>query len=269
MVLHHYTGAGNDFLIADGRAVSCVALQDVEVISRLCAEYGTDGLMILEASDTHDFTMLYFNSDGSGGMMCGNGGRCIVAFAKDMGVVGDSCRFLAPDGEHEAEILADGGAVKTVRLKMIDVNGITGYEDGDFLNTGTRHFVRLVEDVNSIDVDTVGREVRHRPAFAPQGTNVNFVEPSQGRLIVRTFEKGVEAETLACGTGIVASAMASYNRGVEPSSREGERVRYDILARRGDSLAVDFIPATDGGFAASSVYLTGPAEKLEQFEISL
>ena len=269
MILHHYTGAGNDFLIADGRSQDCMMLQDVKVISRLCAQYGTDGLMVLDSSDTHDFEMLYFNSDGSGGMMCGNGGRCIVAFAKDMGVVGDSCRFMAPDGEHEAQILSDEGAVKTVRLKMIDVHGITVYEDGDFLNTGTRHFVRLVENVDAVDVENVGREVRHRMEFAPQGTNVNFVEPKDNRLFVRTFEKGVEAETLACGTGIVASALASYCNGVEPSSFDQQRVRYDITARRGDALAVDFIPTTDEGFEASSVYLTGPAEKLEEFEISL
>jgi len=264
MELFYYSGAGNDFVVADGREQDCSRLQEADTISRLCEKYGTDGLMILENSDTTDFRMLYFNSDGSGGMMCGNGGRCIVAFAVDLGVVeGGHCRFEAPDGEHEADIQSDDGALKVVRLKMIDVESVTNYPDGCFLNTGTRHFVRLVEDVDGTDVDTLGKEIRWRSEFAPQGTNVNFVTPSDGALKVRTFEKGVEGETLACGTGIVASAVAAWAAAVPPTSSEGTRVRYAIHARR-DDLAVDFVPAS-GDKVATSVFLTGPAERIKQF----
>lgn len=269
MIFHHYTGAGNNFLIADSRFADSSMITAGDTISRLCAEYHTDGLMVLEQSERSDFRMLFFNPDGSGGMMCGNGGRCIVAFAADLGIIGTSCRFAAPDGMHEAEVLADDGKVKTVRLKMIDVQEVEKFSDGLFLNTGTRHFVRLVNDIEAVDVERIGAEIRHRPAFAPEGTNVNFVEPRNGRLHVRTFEKGVEGETLACGTGIVASAVAAFDAGVAPSSRDGARLRYDVTARRGDSLAVDFVPGGDPSSYVASVYLTGPAEKLEEFDIAL
>jgi len=270
MELYHYTGAGNNFLIADGRGRDCSMLEDAVSIVELCKEYKTDGLMVMESSNEYDFKMLFFNPDGSGGMMCGNGGRCIVAFAKDMGVIGDTCTFLAPDGVHKAEILEDDGVLKTVRLKMVDVHGLDEHSDGIFLNTGTRHFVCRVADIDAVDVEGVGAAIRHRPVFAPEGTNVNFVEPRDGRLYVRTFEKGVEGETLACGTGIVASAIAACNGGVTPSSEEGIRVSYDVIARRGDKLAVDFVPSGDfNGFTASSVYLTGPAEKLGTFNVTL
>jgi len=269
MILYHYTGAGNNFLIADGREQDCSLIKEADCIIALCADFHTDGLMILENSSSTDFRMLFYNPDGSGGMMCGNGGRCIVAFARDMGVIGDNCTFRAPDGIHEAEVISDNGALKTVRLKMIDVHGIAEYPDGVFLNTGTRHFVRRVENIESVDVEKEGPVVRHRGDFAPEGTNVNFVEPRDGRLYVRTFEKGVEGETLACGTGIVASAIAACAYGIAPSSENGGRLHYDITARRGDALAVDFIPSMGEVFEATSVYLTGPAEKLGEVDIVL
>jgi len=269
VIFYHYSGAGNNFLIVDARQFDSSMITAADNISHLCSEYHTDGLMVLEKSSSNDFRMLFFNPDGSGGMMCGNGGRCIVAFAADLGIIGNSCRFSAPDGVHEAEIIENGGNMKTIRLKMIDVREVEKFRDGLFLNTGTRHFVTMVKDINAVDVETVGKEIRHRPAFAPEGTNVNFVQARNRRLYVRTFEKGVEGETLACGTGIVASAIAAHDAGVEPSSHDWARVRYDITARRGDKLAVDFVPGGAEGLHAYSVYLTGPAEKLEEFDIAL
>jgi diaminopimelate epimerase len=228
-----------------------------------------------------DFQLTYFNSDGSGGMMCGNGGRCMVAFAKDCGVEGsvmpDGVRkyvFTAADGPHEAYVLNEDGCGKTVRLKMKDVDEYQKYEtlegvnvpsEGYFLDTGTRHYVRFVENLMEYDIVAEGREIRYNaPELQPVGANVNFVEPKDGVLHVRTYEKGVEDETFACGTGIVASALASYINGVTPSCTDQEsRVRFAIQAKR-DQLAVDFIPSET---LAKDVFLTGPTVFVCKVEI--
>jgi diaminopimelate epimerase len=206
-------------------------------------------------------------------MMCGNGGRCIVAFAKDCGVEGADLEdgtkkyiFTAADGPHEAYVLEDTNEGKTIRLKMKDVDEYHKYEtltgvnvpsEGYFLDTGTRHYVRFVENLAEYDIVIEGREIRYMaPEPHPVGANVNFVEPKDGVLHVRTYEKGVEDETFACGTGIVASALASYIKGVTPSCTDQEsRVRFAIQAKR-DQLAVDFIPSDT---LAKDVFLTGPA----------
>lgn len=286
-----YHGAGNDFLVADNRD-GHLSLSE-EVIRHLCDRhtgFGADGVMLLESGSGKDFNMVYFNPDGSGGMMCGNGGRCIVAFAADCGAVSPDSTivFDAADGEHIASIPENGlKGEKTVRLKMKDVSGITAYpeEDGFFLDTGTRHYVKFVSGLADYPVLSEGPVLRHDSRFAPVGTNVNFVEVAGGPastvrtictakgdsstleaegqastvLAVRTFEKGVEYETLACGTGIVASAMASFVRGVPPSRTAGEAVAYSVRAAIAD-LSVEFVPHRDNGlFCASDVYLTGPA----------
>lgn len=286
-----YHGAGNDFLIADNRD-GHLSLSE-EVIRHLCDRhtgFGADGVMLLESGSGKDFNMVYFNPDGSGGMMCGNGGRCIVAFAADCGAVSPDSTivFDAADGEHIASIPENGmKGEKTVRLKMKDVSGITAYpeEDGFFLDTGTRHYVKFVSGLADYPVLSEGPVLRHDSRFAPVGTNVNFVEVAGGPastvrtirtvkgdsstleaegqastvLSIRTFEKGVEYETLACGTGIVASAMASFVRGVPPSRTAGEAVAYSVRAAIAD-LSVEFVPhRNDGLFCASDVYLTGPA----------
>lgn len=286
-----YHGAGNDFLIADNRD-GHLSLSE-EVIRHLCDRhtgFGADGVMLLESGSGKDFNMVYFNPDGSGGMMCGNGGRCIVAFAADCGAVSPDSTivFDAADGEHIASIPENGmKGEKTVRLKMKDVSGITAYpeEDGFFLDTGTRHYVKFVSGLADYPVLSEGPVLRHDSRFAPVGTNVNFVEVAGGPastvrtictakgdsstleaegqastvLAIRTFEKGVEYETLACGTGIVASAMASFVRGVPPSRTAGEAVAYSVRAAIAD-LSVEFVPHRDNGlFCASDVYLTGPA----------
>ena len=308
MIFHKYQGAGNDFLIADNRdghitekdGVLTAVLPDGSVWTRSIADLcdrrygvGADGLMLLDpgtgskdclagkdmtssSAETNgtDFHMTYFNSDGSGGMMCGNGGRCIVAFAHDCGLPGTTTEdgllkydFTAADGPHEAYILKAEGPAKTIRLKMKDVHEAQAYEtltgpqvpsQGWFLDTGTRHYVRFIKDMDTYDIVTEGREIRYKAMeLQPIGANVNFVEPEGGRLKVRTYEKGVEDETFACGTGIVASALASYIIGVDPGTRASDgRVSYEIQAKR-DQLSVDFIPEISG--VASDVFLTGPA----------
>lgn len=298
------SGAGNDFVVLDGRGVDVSGFRQPERIAGLCREYRTDGLMILGAGSAGmDFGMEFYNPDGSGGMMCGNGGRCIVAFADWLGIkpsAPDHYTFLAPDGLHAAEILfrpqkAPAGATPrracpppdgyrgrgpsqmggaganeesevppggspcrdkqwTVRLKMIDVEGISEVLGGYFLNTGTRHFVKFVEDVDATDVDTDGKALRWDGTFAPEGTNVNFVQVCpDGLLKIRTFEKGVERETLACGTGITAGALAAAFCGFLATPGT---VR--LQARRGDILTVDYKQTGPANW--NDIHLTGPAE---------
>ena len=296
---YKFSGAGNDFVVIDGREGNVDAFREKQRIEALCRAFQTDGLMILgnsvDGRPSVDFTMEFYNPDGSGGMMCGNGGRCIVAFADYLGIrpschpelVEGTYLFRAPDGLHTGEILekpADG--LWTVRLKMIDVHGVTPIKGGFFLNTGTRHFVQFVDDVEAVDVEEEGKALRWDPAFAPVGTNVNFVHVAPDGLHVRTFEKGVEGETLACGTGLTAVAIAAYARdsfvGLRPprndsfhsapprndsSNRNGNSVipseakeSYRLRARR-DWLSVDFTAGPDHTF--TNVYLTGPARLVD------
>ena len=260
-VLYKMTGAGNDFVVLDGREGDVSAFRDVARIQSLCQEWKTDGLMILgPGGEGVDFSMEFFNPDGSGGMMCGNGGRCITAFADFLGLVplSGKCRFRAPDGLHEAVILSRDPEVWTVRLKMIDVEGVLPTAGGWFLNTGTRHLVRFVPDVEAVDIAREGPALRWDPAFAPEGTNVNFVQTVPEGLRIRTFEKGVEGETLACGTGITAAAIAAYVAGLAPADSDGP-VGYRLQCRRGDWLSVDFRPVAAGS-RFRDVWLTGPAE---------
>ncbi len=276
IIFYKYQGAGNDFLIADNRDGSLHLTQ--EQIAALCDRrygVGADGLMLLESSQEYDFRMVYYNSDGSGGMMCGNGGRCMVAFAADCGIA--HFDFDAADGFHTAEILASEGACKTVRLKMKDVSSmhrfdrLTGVDvpsDGAFLDTGTRHYVRFVENLEDYDIVSEGRKIRYNgQELQPIGANVNFVEPCGGVVKVRTYEKGVEDETFACGTGIVASCVASYVNGLKPSEVDSDgRVRYDVKAKK-DELSVDFRPSDI--IVAEDVWLTGPATFVAEVIVKL
>jgi diaminopimelate epimerase len=276
MKFYKYQGAGNDFLIADNRDGS-VQLTTAQIAALCDRRYGVgaDGLMLLESSVDYDFRMVYYNSDGSGGMMCGNGGRCMVAFAADRGIT--HFDFDAADGFHTAEILASEGPLKVVRLKMKDVRNyeyypsLTGPEvesDGYFLDTGTRHYVRFVTGLEQYDIVGEGRDIRYdAEELQPIGANVNYVEPHAGVLKVRTYEKGVEDETFACGTGIVASCVASYVKGVNPSEIYADgRVRYDVKAKR-DSLSVDFIP--NENMVAQDVWLTGPATYVAEIIVDI
>ena len=289
MKFYKYQGAGNDFLIADNRDGHLKEIDGVlygEDWSRSIAEIcdrrygvGADGVMLLDNSEKYDFRMAYYNSDGSGGMMCGNGGRCIVAFAADRGI--GHFDFEAADGFHKANIIKDDHGVKTVQLKMRDVTGMAHYEklsgvnvpsSGYFLDTGTRHYVRFVEGLDSYDIVSEGRTIRFKShELEPLGANVNFVEPAEeGAIRVRTYEKGVEDETYACGTGIVASAMASYAHGVRPRVGESEyghiNALYTVYAKR-DILAVSFDVVPGESWSAENVWLTGPAAFVAEINI--
>lgn len=291
MTFYKYQGAGNDFLIADNRDGHLTEIDGVLYakdsqwsmpMAVLCDRrygVGADGVMLLENSDKYDFKMAYYNSDGSGGMMCGNGGRCIVAFAADRGI--GHFDFEAADGFHKANIIKDDHGVKTVKLKMTDVPAISHYErlsgvnvpsEGYFLNTGTRHYVRFVEGLDSYDIVSEGRTIRMKGReLEPIGANVNFVEPQgEGLIKVRTYEKGVEDETFACGTGIVASAMASYVHGVRPIIGESEsgniNALYTVHAKR-DILAVSFDVIPGEKWSAENVWLTGPAAFVAEINV--
>lgn len=294
MIFYKYQGAGNDFLIADNRDGHLSEMDGVlyaknadgslwtKAIAEICDRrygVGADGVMLLESSDRYDFRMTYYNSDGSGGMMCGNGGRCIVAFAADRGI--GHFDFDAADGFHRANIIKDEHGIKTVKLQMKDVSGIARYDrlggvnvpsSGYFLDTGTRHYVRFVESLDSYDIVAEGRNIRYKGReLEPLGANVNFVEPlGEGVIKVRTYEKGVEDETFACGTGIVASSMAAYVHGVRPHIVESESghitAMYTVHAKR-DILAVSFEVHPSDEWSAVDVWLTGPAAFVAEIHI--
>lgn len=285
---YKYQGAGNDFLIADNREGSIrLTAGQIAVLCDRRYGVGADGVMLLESPDenlsldelrqsTDGFRMTYYNSDGSGGMMCGNGGRCIVAFAADMGIV--NFNFMAADGHHSAEIISSDGKEKTVSLQMKNVSECVHYDsltgvdvpsDGFFLDTGTRHFVRFVRGVDEYDVVSEGRDIRYgAEELQPVGANVNFVEPCGSILKIRTYEKGVEDETFACGTGIVASCLAAYKEGIAPSSESAGMVTYDVKAKR-DRLSVTFKPVEPSYGVAENVYLTGPATFVAEITVSV
>ncbi|NVN95825.1 MAG: diaminopimelate epimerase [Bacteroidetes bacterium] len=205
-----YHGAGNDFILIDNRKgeinLSC------NEIAFLCNRHlgiGADGLMFLNFNSLHDFEMQYFNSDGNESTMCGNGGRCITAFASALGIIEKTTIFNAIDGLHTAEIVEDKAKMrKTIRLQMSDVMLIQQSENYFLLNTGSPHYVQLVDNVDDIDIVSEGRKIRYDKRFAPSGLNVNFMQVKESHLYVRTYERGVEDETLSCGTGVTASALA-------------------------------------------------------------
>ncbi|MCR5708902.1 MAG: diaminopimelate epimerase [Bacteroidales bacterium] len=268
MHIYKYQGAGNDFVVVDNRRGESASLTP-EMVRRLCDRrfgVGADGLMTLCApvpgKSRYDFAMHYYNSDGPEGTMCGNGGRCLVAFAAHLGL--GSYEFTACDGPHSASVVERDGDRMVVRLRMRDVEGVTPLPDGCFLDTGSAHFVGWVTGLGSYPVETEGPRLRYDARF-PSGANVNFVEPGPDGLAIRTWERGVEAETWACGTGATAAAIASYSKGIKPQEVAADgRVRYSVLAR-GGRLAVDFIPSADGTFR--DVWLTGPATRVFETDI--
>jgi diaminopimelate epimerase len=244
---YKYQGTGNDFILIDNREKS-IALNTGQ-ISLLCDRrfgIGADGLMLLENEEGFDFRMVYFNSDGSESTMCGNGGRCIVAFANRLGIIDATAKFMAIDGPHEARIEGKN----MVKLHMQDVQGIQFFKDHYVLNTGSPHYVLYTEDVQGEDVFSKGRAIRHRAEFEPKGINVNFVQRLGNGLYVRTYERGVEDETFSCGTGVTAAAI---------SSTGGQTGDFSIdIKTPGGALNVSFTKTEAS--SAANIILTGPAE---------
>jgi diaminopimelate epimerase len=203
---YKYQGTGNDFIMIDDREKE-FDLTDNDLIAALCERrmgIGADGLILLREHDTLDFEMIYFNADGKQSSMCGNGGRCIIAFAQMLEMIEDETTFMAIDGEHKGRLMDDG-----IYLQMQDVKKIEGVGDGLVLNTGSPHYIEMVDELDYIDVDKQGRKIRNSAPFKKDGINVNFVLDAS-ELQVRTYERGVEAETLSCGTGVVATAIAMH-----------------------------------------------------------
>jgi len=241
-----YQGAGNDFIIIDNRN-SIFNPDDAVLIKQLCDRrfgIGADGLILINRKPEFDFEMVYFNADGYIGSMCGNGGRCAADFAVKSGIAGNKLRFVAADGIHDA--LSED---ELIRLKMNDVNEIRSVAGNYFLNTGSPHYVVFASDLNNFDVFNEGNKIRWSEDFRPGGTNVNFVEPENNGIYVRTFERGVEDETLSCGTGVTASAIASVLSGHFVSSPVNVRTR-------GGNLKVEFNVT---GNHITDIWLTGPA----------
>ena len=248
-----YQGTGNDFILVDDRNQTFPASSQA-LIAQLCHRrfgIGADGLILLQNAVDYDFRMVYFNANGAEGSMCGNGGRCIVRFAHDLGLFMDKTRFVAVDGEHLAEVNGD-----EVHLKMGDVQGIEDRDGLTFLDTGSPHVVRFVTDLNNPDVVNVaanGRSIRHDARFAPGGTNVNFAQSLDGNtLLTRTFERGVEDETYSCGTGVTAVALVAHHQLSMPSPI--------TLQTLGGTLRVSFISVGNGQF--TDIYLIGPAKRV-------
>ncbi len=203
---YKYQGTGNDFIMIDDRDKE-FDLTDNDLIAALCERrmgIGADGLILLREHDTLDFEMIYFNADGKQSSMCGNGGRCIIAFAQMLEMIEDETTFMAIDGEHKGRLMDD-----SIYLQMQDVKKIEGVGDGLVLNTGSPHYIEMVDELDYIDVDKQGRKIRNSAPFKKDGINVNFVLDAS-ELQVRTYERGVEAETLSCGTGVVATAIAMH-----------------------------------------------------------
>jgi diaminopimelate epimerase len=245
---YKYQGTGNDFVLIDNRALG-IPKTATNLVNRLCDRrfgIGADGLILLQNREGFDFEMVYFNSDGNESTMCGNGGRCIVAFARQLGIIDSECHFLATDGPHEARINKDNW----VELKMINVPTIEQGEDYYLLNTGSPHYVVFVEDIDDINVVENGQAIRYSDRFRKEGVNVNFVEQQSDKILVATYERGVEGETLSCGTGVVASAISYALR--HPDSRQVD------IQTKGGTLAVRMQPSEKKGF--KDIWLCGKGE---------
>ncbi len=246
---YKYQGTGNDFVMIDNRT-GFFPKNDIALIEKLCHRrfgIGADGLILLENDEETDFRMVYYNADGNESSMCGNGGRCLVAFAKDLGVIQNQTVFIATDGLHHASI----DKQELVSLQMIDVLEINKYDTYSFLNTGSPHHVEIVEDLENYDVKTNGAKLRYSDLYAPKGSNINFVKKLNDQTFaLRTYERGVEDETLACGTGATAVAIAMNAIGQTNETKLHLNVE-------GGNLEVYF---DKQGETYTNVFLKGPAK---------
>jgi diaminopimelate epimerase len=250
-----YQGTGNDFVIVDNRDAGDPAPWDAGLVARICDRrfgVGADGLMLLQERKGYDFEMVYFNADGRESTWCGNGGRCIARHAHRLGIAGEACRFLATDGPHIARIDADNDWVD---LQMNAVGRVERWAERWLVDTGSPHCVEFRPSVETVDVVEAGRAIRYGPRFQEKGINVNFVEELTGKkLFVATYERGVEDETLSCGTGVTAAAIAWAHR-----QGEGAQTEKTIpILTKGGQLTVRLTQMADGAFR--DVWLGGPAQ---------
>jgi len=259
MKLHFYKyqGTGNDFIMIDNRSLY-FPKNDVNLINKLCDRrfgIGADGLILLEPSENEDFTMVYYNADGNEGSMCGNGGRCIVAFAKQLQIIKDTTTFDAVDGLHFATIENE-----IVSLKMIDVSNIEVSNSHAFLNTGSPHHISFCKNIKDLNVKEIGSKIRYGAPYFETGTNVNFAEQTdENSFKVRTYERGVEDETLACGTGVTAVAIAASKTKLTNKNN----IKLEVL---GGNLEVSFEKV---GETYTNVFLIGPAEFVFEGNINI
>jgi len=258
VAFYKYHGTGNDFILMDNRN-SAISL-DKKAIANLCHRQfgiGADGLMLLQSKVGYDFEMVYYNSDGNESTFCGNGSRCIVAFAKHIGVItGNETNFIATDGKHQAKIKDN-----IVSVKMKDVQNLELVDGNYVLDTGSPHFVKFTEGVKTADMITEGRKVRYSDAYKTDGINVNLAEKNGKGIYVRTYERGVENETLSCGTGVTATAIASAVKGVATSTDS-----CNIITPGGE-LLVSF--NREEGNSFSNIWLEGPAIFVFKGEIEI
>ncbi len=256
LTFYKYQGTGNDFIILDNSQNDIYL--DAKQIHHLCDRrfgIGADGLMLRNNKEGYDFEMIYYNADGNESSLCGNGGRCMVRFVYDLGLHKNKFRFLAIDGEHEATIEDRDW----VHLKMKDVIAIQKYNSDFIINTGSPHYVKSVSLLNDFDVVNKGKEIRYSDEFAEDGINVNFVEENTKELFVRTYERGVEDETLSCGTGVTAAAL------VFPHNDNGfNRIEIETP---GGHLAVEYDKTGEEKY--ENIWLCGPAIFVFKGEIKI
>lgn len=264
LTFYKYHGAGNDFILIDARTGQISLLENPSLVSLLCQRnmgIGADGMILLERDQETDFKMRYFNADGNEGSMCGNGGRCIVAFAHDLNIINVKGSFRATDGIHHYKVLDN----HHYAISLIDVRHIEIQSNGYFIDTGSPHWVEFVSDLDGFDVYNKGKKIRFDPIFGPGGTNVNFLSDTENGLEIATFERGVEGETLACGTGVTASAIAYY------LSKGWQVDEFEISVKaKGGLLHVGFKPNHEKDIPTfSNVWLSGPALQVFKGEIRL
>lgn len=252
---YKYQGTGNDFVLIDNRD-NVFDKNDTNLINRLCDRrfgIGADGLILLENDKISDFAMVYFNSDGNQSTMCGNGGRCIVAFAKKLGIIDSETTFLAVDGLHYATIKDD-----LVALQMTDVAKVDTHDTYTFLDTGSPHHIEKVSDLHEFDVVAQGASIRNSDLYGKAGSNVNFVEKvSDTEFDLRTYERGVEDETFACGTGATAAAIAMH----KTAESSANTIKLNV---KGGELHVSFVEM-NGMY--TQIFLTGAATFVFKGEI--
>jgi len=255
-----YQGTGNDFIIIDNRHLNWHP-EEME-IAFLCNRrfgIGADGLMLLSSVSGYDFAMAYYNSDGKESTMCGNGGRCITAFARSLGLIDDMTRFFAVDGPHEAKVLSASNRDYSVRLKMKDTSIGKILDEGIFIDTGSPHFVTMRKNVAEMDVYHEGKVLRHDSRFGSAGSNINFLEFLPDGLYVRTYERGVEDETLSCGTGVTASALVT-------AFLHQDNPGFYHVSTRGGNLLVTF---NQDGNSFNNICLEGPVGYVFSGEVDL